>query len=137
MKLRPVKTLLVVSVALSLWVFSDRKIPQQPSQREIVTPRSNVDEPVNVELTPLMPSPASISKVLRANSHSPLAKSASANNERVQSLFGKLPLYFIENQGQLDERVAYYLPGRMASVYFSSQGLTYALTADNKKRSTK
>jgi hypothetical protein len=46
---------------------------------------------------------------------------------RVEEAFGNLPLYFIENQGQLDARVAYYLQGR-ESVYFSSEGVTIALT---------
>ena len=34
--------------------------------------------------------------------------------------YGKLPLYFIENQGQLDARVAYYIQGRDKSIYFVS-----------------
>ncbi len=42
--------------------------------------------------------------------------------------FGKLPLYFIENQGQLDPRVAYYVQGRDTSVYCTSRGVTFALT---------
>jgi hypothetical protein len=38
-----------------------------------------------------------------------------------------LPLYFIENQGQVDERVALYVQGRDKSVYFTPQGLTFVL----------
>jgi hypothetical protein len=41
--------------------------------------------------------------------------------------FGKLPLYFIENQGQEDPRVAFSVKGRETSLYFTSQGLTFVL----------
>ena len=42
--------------------------------------------------------------------------------------FGKMPLYFIPNQGQMDARVAYYLQGRDKTIYFTSEGLTYVLS---------
>ncbi len=41
--------------------------------------------------------------------------------------FGKLPLYFIENRGQADRRVAYYVTHGGATVYFTPGGLTIAL----------
>ena len=47
---------------------------------------------------------------------------------QVQAALSKLPLYFIENRGQLDARVAYYLQGRDTAVYFAAAGLTFALT---------
>ncbi|MBI3799874.1 MAG: SBBP repeat-containing protein [Deltaproteobacteria bacterium] len=47
---------------------------------------------------------------------------------QVQAVLSKLPLYFIENRGQLDARVAYYLQGRDTAVYFTATGLTFALT---------
>ncbi|MBI1879920.1 MAG: hypothetical protein HYR94_17150 [Chloroflexi bacterium] len=43
--------------------------------------------------------------------------------------FGQMPLYFIENQGQLDEQVAYYLQGSDKTLYFTAEGVTFALTA--------
>ncbi len=43
--------------------------------------------------------------------------------------FGQLPLYFVENQGQMDQHVAYYLQGRNSTVYFTSEGVTYAVSA--------
>jgi len=51
-----------------------------------------------------------------------------ALQQRVLETYGRLPLYFIENQGQLDERVAYYVQGRDKTLYFTRQGLTMALT---------
>ncbi|MBI1760161.1 MAG: SBBP repeat-containing protein [Acidobacteria bacterium] len=46
--------------------------------------------------------------------------------------FDGLPLYFIENRGQLDARVAYYLQGRETSLYFTHTGLTFALSGATK-----
>ena len=40
----------------------------------------------------------------------------------------QLPLYFIENRGQLDPRVACYAQGRDNSIYFTQDGITFALT---------
>src|SRR5687767_12831259 len=45
----------------------------------------------------------------------------------VEKAVEKMPLYFVENRGQLDSRVGYYLQGRRASVYFEPDGLTYRL----------
>ncbi len=41
-----------------------------------------------------------------------------------------MPLVFTENQGQLDEKVAYYVPGIDKTLYFTSEGITFALTGD-------
>jgi hypothetical protein len=37
------------------------------------------------------------------------------------------PLHFIENRGQVDSRVAYYVQGSDTTVYFASQGITFSL----------
>jgi uncharacterized protein (TIGR03437 family) len=42
--------------------------------------------------------------------------------------YGKLPLYFIENSGQVDRRVAYYIQGSDKTIYFTAEGLTFNLT---------
>jgi hypothetical protein len=46
---------------------------------------------------------------------------------RVQEAFGKLPLSFVENQGQVEGPVAYYVQGRDTTVYFTPEGVTIAL----------
>ncbi len=48
--------------------------------------------------------------------------------DRVLESYGKLPLYFTENRGQLDSRVSYYskLPGH--SVYFTRDKIVFELT---------
>jgi hypothetical protein len=55
-------------------------------------------------------------------------RSDTPSQARLDSSFGKLPLYFIENEGQADPRVGYYVQGRETSVYFTSEGLTFVLT---------
>jgi hypothetical protein len=42
--------------------------------------------------------------------------------------WGEMPLYFIANQGQMDNRVAYYIQGSDKTLYFTSEGVTFALT---------
>ena len=56
-----------------------------------------------------------------------------ARRARVETALGKLPLYFIENHGQLDARVGYYVQGRDKIVYFTPQGLTFALSATERR----
>ena len=47
---------------------------------------------------------------------------------RVRAALDDLPLYFIENRGQVDARVAYYVQGQDTTLYFTPEGLTYAFT---------
>jgi len=49
---------------------------------------------------------------------------------RVQEVYGKLPLYFIENKGQVDSRVAYYVQGGDTALYFTREGVTFGLTGE-------
>ena len=42
--------------------------------------------------------------------------------------FGRMPLSFIANLGQLDKRVAYYAQGMDKTIYFTSAGLTIVLS---------
>ena len=39
----------------------------------------------------------------------------------------RMPLYFIENRGQLDPRVAFTVQGTHKTLYFSREGVTIAL----------
>jgi len=59
----------------------------------------------------------------------PLApQDEAATQARLEQAFGHLPLYFVENQGQMDERVAYYIQGSDKTIYFTPEGVTFALT---------
>ena len=55
---------------------------------------------------------------------SSIPSSAALNIDRD---FGKIPLYFIPNQGQMDAQVAYFIQGKDKTIYFTSEGLTYVL----------
>ena len=59
----------------------------------------------------------------------PLTSSSptSSTEARVQRSLSKLPLYFIENRGQMDSRVDYYVQGSATSLYFTSDGVTFSL----------
>ncbi|MBW2072914.1 MAG: SBBP repeat-containing protein [Deltaproteobacteria bacterium] len=41
----------------------------------------------------------------------------------------RIPLYFIENRGQLDPQIAYYIQGQHLSVYFTSHGVVFVLSS--------
>lgn len=65
---------------------------------------------------------------------------------RMNEAFGKMPLYFIENRGQLDRRVEYYLQGHDKSLYFTWPGIdlvyfnptgTAARATDRRPRDTR
>lgn len=47
---------------------------------------------------------------------------------RLADNWGKAPLHFIANQGQMDARVAFYVQGSDKTLYFASDGVTFALS---------
>ena len=58
---------------------------------------------------------------VRASQAPDLAKPAAIRD------FGKVPVYFIPNAGQIDGPVAFYVDGSDKSVYFTPKGVTFAL----------
>jgi hypothetical protein len=44
---------------------------------------------------------------------------------RVNDAYGRLPLYFMENQGQVDRRVRYYTRGGRHAIRFTSEGIYF------------
>lgn len=54
--------------------------------------------------------------------------SASHQNVTVTHALEQMPLYFIENRGQMDPSVAYYVQGRDTTVYFTAEGMTLVQT---------
>lgn len=57
---------------------------------------------------------------------SPATRKAEA---RLVDGFGRMPLYFVENRGQFDPRVAYAVHGRDTAIYFTKEGVTFSLTS--------
>ena len=49
----------------------------------------------------------------------------------------RMPLYFIENRGQLDSRVAYYVQGRDTTLYFTAEGMTLVQTEQRPERTAR
>ncbi|MGH9839380.1 MAG: SBBP repeat-containing protein [Blastocatellia bacterium] len=66
-----------------------------------------------------------------------LTESGEPTKTQLAGAFAHLPLYFIENRGQIDPRVAFYVQGREKMLYFTSDGVTIALTdqPDSQKAS--
>ncbi len=57
----------------------------------------------------------------------PAVSAATSKQELLKETLGKMSLCFIENSGQLDKQVAYYVQGRDKMLYFTPQGITFAL----------
>jgi beta-propeller repeat-containing protein len=79
--------------------------------------------------------PLGQSEVLAQEGFTKSDQQASSNGEgpQIASTFETLPLYFIANQGQLDaEQVSYYLVGADKTLYFSADGITFALDGEGK-----
>jgi hypothetical protein len=57
------------------------------------------------------------------------------NNQiiKMDADYGKMPIYFIPNAGQMDKQVAYYVQGKDKTIYFTDKGITFALTKPNPK----
>ena len=60
---------------------------------------------------------------------------------KVIESFGRLPLSFTENRGQLNSKVSYYLKGKKGTIYFTREGIVYDLitvsnSPEDKTKST-
>jgi hypothetical protein len=51
----------------------------------------------------------------------------------VPTVLAKLPLYFVENRGQTEAQVAYYVQGRDTTLYFTPQGVTFVLNGKKER----
>jgi len=56
------------------------------------------------------------------------ANTLESSHSRLNESFGKLPLYFVENRGQADGRVAFYIQGKDKTAYFTPDGVTFSLS---------
>jgi hypothetical protein len=57
-------------------------------------------------------------------------------NARVTTLLGNLPLYFVENKGQLDDQVKYYSKSKNGTVYFASDEIVYQFLLNEENKGT-
>ena len=51
---------------------------------------------------------------------------------KIDNDYGKMPLFFIPNHGQMDKKVYYYVQGKDKTVYFTSEGITYSLISQSE-----
>ncbi|MGZ5468200.1 MAG: DUF7948 domain-containing protein [Candidatus Aminicenantales bacterium] len=51
----------------------------------------------------------------------------SPQGPRIHTDFGKVPLSFIPNKGQVDGQAVFYVPGKDKTIYFTAEGLTFVL----------
>ncbi|MBI4744941.1 MAG: SBBP repeat-containing protein, partial [Actinobacteria bacterium] len=67
------------------------------------------------------------------NSVSPLSSKTTieAEKEKAIKAYGKLPIYFVPNKGQLNSKVKYYAAGAGYSFYLTQDGVTYSFTKNN------
>ena len=63
-------------------------------------------------------------------------KTAKPRQRQIVGTLGEMPLYFIENRGQMDKRVHYYIQGADKTIYFTSAGVTYALRSASKRKAS-
>lgn len=61
------------------------------------------------------------------------AKKEMADKARVAELYGKLPMYFIQNNGQADEKVRFYEKGSGHATYFTEDGVFLTLIKGEEK----
>ena len=54
------------------------------------------------------------------------------DKESIQEAYGKLPLYFIENKGQLDPRVRFYVKTSGQTLYFTDEGIIFDFFRNKK-----
>ncbi|MCJ7486935.1 MAG: SBBP repeat-containing protein, partial [Candidatus Aminicenantes bacterium] len=48
--------------------------------------------------------------------------------------FGRVPVFFVPNQGQTDDRIGFYVKGADKTVYFASDGVTFAMNYPARSR---
>src|SRR3954447_15421145 len=70
-----------------------------------------------------------LAALLNLSSVTPLSSSPSS----VPTVLAKLPLYFVENRGQTEAQVAYYVQGRDTTLYFTPQGVTFVLNGKKER----
>ncbi|MFN3472374.1 MAG: hypothetical protein ACK4ZR_07220, partial [Aquificaceae bacterium] len=63
----------------------------------------------------------------------PWSNKPEANKTRAMQAYWNLPLYFIENKGQLDEKVRFYEKGAGHGVFFTQEGVYISLSKKSEE----
>ncbi|MDP8235224.1 MAG: hypothetical protein P9M08_02465, partial [Candidatus Erginobacter occultus] len=101
-----------------------KAVPVKPAE-EKKAPAPAAPEQTVAEVAPPIPAPAPISDTgdLPIESAPPAPKAASA--------YGKVPPYFIRNDGQLDPAVRYYVKGPRGTVYLTNTEVVFDFLQEN------
>ncbi|MFO0793736.1 MAG: SBBP repeat-containing protein [Candidatus Brocadiaceae bacterium] len=92
----------------------------------VLTANISASEP-SIDKATLSFSPLKNSSTEKDNNHED-----SATRVKVQENYGKLPLYFIENQGQINEQVKFYEKGNGHTTFFTKRGICLSLANRRK-----
>jgi hypothetical protein len=57
-----------------------------------------------------------------------------SSSMKIDADFGRMPVYFIPNQGQMDKRVAYYVQGKDKAIYFTDEGIILVLMKPDEEK---
>jgi len=60
-----------------------------------------------------------------------------ATRARVVEAYGRLPLFFIQNDGQLDKKVKFYTKSSGSAIYFTQEGMYISLVKQQGKKEAK
>jgi hypothetical protein len=73
----------------------------------------------------------------QAGEAGPVKAPAAAGKAAVVENYGRLPLFFIENRGQVDQRVKYYARGSGHTTFFTREGVVLSLAQGQKDNGRK
>jgi hypothetical protein len=97
-----------------------------PSQVFIMPPLTDTQLPMTETQPTSTDTPLNRTGQIPGQASPAITQESTSPNTSRDPNFGKLPLYFVENDGQADPQVAYYLLGGSTQVYFTSEGVTFS-----------
>jgi len=96
-------------------------------RRNFKSESSNVDLLGKWPYGPCSASALDATRNMELIGNKPGAKLPTSQELKVRTDFGRMPLFFVPNEGQVGSQVDFYVKGKDKSIYFTSQGLTFVL----------
>ena len=125
-----VKTMgFTLAMAALFSVAGSQAAPQDSKQAPRSARSDRAVDPAAQALVSVAPRPGASSASLATEATDPRTQEPGSEQARkVLESYGRLPLSFTENQGQADDRIAYYIQSPGRSVYFTKDGHAVRLT---------
>jgi len=116
--------------SVTIWTDAGSQAAPQDSKQAPRSARSDrAVDPAAQALVSVAPRPGASSASLATEATDPRTQEPGSEQARkVLESYGRLPLSFTENQGQADDRIAYYIQSPGRSVYFTKDGHAVRLT---------